>query len=460
MIIPTRYSGKTVAVFGLARSGLAATAALREANAHVIVWDDNSACLEALSDSEVEVTDLCACDFSRVDALVLSPGIPLTHPVPHSVVSRARAANCEVIGDLELFFRAGTASRLVGVTGTNGKSTTAALLGHIIRENGITVEVGGNIGQPALALETLKSDGVYVIEVSSYQIDLTPSLVCDVSILLNISADHLDRHGGMDEYAAIKSRIFNGRREERTAIVGIDDPYCQGIYRGLCDRSITAIPISVTRSLADGVYVTDGFLQDGRVEYSSKLDLRKIRNLRGPHNWQNSAAAYAAARSLGIEEDGIYRAISNYRGLPHRLETVAVVDGLEFINDSKATNVASTASALAACSNIYWIAGGQPKDDLLDPLFPFLDRVQKAYLIGDAADFFASELDSRTSITVSSTLEQAFQDATQDAIRDNCDGAVVLLSPACASFDQFIDYESRGELFRSLATEFERKGNV
>ena len=460
MIIPTRYSGKTVAVFGLARSGLAAAEALQKANARVLVWDDNIACLDSLSGSEVVVADLCTSDFADIDALVVSPGIPLTHPSPHSVVSRARAANCEVIGDLELFFRAGTESKLVGVTGTNGKSTTTALLAHIIRENGIAVQVGGNIGRPALELEMLEPDGVYVIEISSFQIDLTPSLGCDISILLNISADHLDRHGGMEEYVAIKSRIFDGHEDQRTAIVGVDDPHCLKIYHGLCRHSVAPIPISVGRSLSDGVYVRGGYLQDGRVENPAKLDLRKISNLRGSHNWQNSAAAYAAARSLGLEVDSIFRAISNYKGLPHRLETVARVNGLEFINDSKATNVVSTSSALAACSVIYWIAGGQPKDEALDPLFSLLGRVQRAYLIGDGVDFFASELDGRISVTVSITLEQAFRDATRDAIKDNCESAAILLSPACASFDQFIDYESRGELFRSLAMEFERANNV
>jgi UDP-N-acetylmuramoylalanine--D-glutamate ligase len=447
MIAANAFANRPVAVFGLGRSGLVAARALAGGGATVCAWDDAPEAREAAHDAGVPLADLSGQDFAGFDALILSPGIPLTHPAPHAVVARAHAAGCEVIGDIEVFLREGLPASLVGISGTNGKSTTTALLAHILRRSGRAVAEGGNLGAPVLGLPLLGADGVYVLELSSYQIDLTPSLVCDVAVLLNISPDHLDRHGGMEGYVAVKKRLFTQPAAASTAIVGIDDSFCAGIYADLRTRG-GAIPIAVGTRAEGGVWVAGGVLHDGRD--GASVDLTGAAGLRGQHNWQNAAAAYAAARALGVSTSAIAPALLDFPGLSHRMESVGSVDGVSFVNDSKATNVTAAARALAAFGAIYWIAGGRAKETDLDALAPFFPHVRHAFLIGEAANEFGAALEGHVAHTASDNLDAAVAAAHEQALADGEEGAVVLLSPACASFDQWYDFEARGDAFRRL----------
>ncbi len=455
MIALPTYAGRNVAVFGLARSGAAAVRALTASGAHVFAWDDNEDRRNENAGAGVLLTNLSESRFDSIDALVLSPGVPFTHPVPHPVVRKAQAAGVPVIGDVELFATAGSVARVVGVTGTNGKSTTTALIGHLLQTAGRSVAVGGNIGRPVLDFEPLGTSGAYVIEVSSYQIDLAPSLVCDVAVLINISPDHLDRHGDMAGYVAVKRRIFNGQSGGKTAVVGVDDEYCRATYQWLKDRGHqNVVPIAVCRVLDEGVSVQDGTLHDRIGGDHASLSLDGIRALRGAHNWENVAAAYAAARSVGLTRDEIARALPSFPGLAHRMESLGDVGGVEYINDSKATNAEAAARALAAFDDIYWIAGGRPKVGGYGAIAPLLCHVRTAYLIGEAALEMAKAFAPQTVVVRADTLDRALDAAARDARRAASEGRrpVVLLSPACASFDQFRDFEARGEAFRTLVS--------
>ncbi len=469
MIAATTFANETVAVFGLARSGVAAARSLQAGGADVRAWDDSEDRRNDAAAKGVPLQNLYDTDFGGVAALVLSPGVPLTHPAPHPVAARATAAGTEIIGDVELLLREDLPARLVGVTGTNGKSTTTALLTHVLEACGRRAVAGANIGAPVLDLPQLDADGIYVLEFSSYQIGLTPSLACDVAVLLNISPDHLDRHGGMEGYVAVKRRIFGRDSRNGAAIVGIDDPHGAGIYEQLkASGHGNLIPIAVGREVRGGVYVLEGQLYDAMGDakgdgggdgavMSADLraaDLNDAKALRGAHNWQNAAAAYAAARALGVSGSEIAAALPSFPGLAHRMEVVATIDGVLYINDSKATNAASAAHALAAFDDIYWIAGGRPKEDGIEPLRPLFGRLRHAFLIGDAAPDFAATLKGRASYTVAGDLAAALSAASAQAAAakaaDAAGAPVVLLSPACASFDQFSDFEARGDAFRVL----------
>jgi len=459
MIALPTYAGRKVAVLGLARSGAAAVRALKASGADIIAWDDNETRRNEHAGAGIELTDLSHCSFDNVAALVLSPGVPYTHPKPHPAVTAARDAGVGVVGDVELFATASRPSRLVGITGTNGKSTTTALIGHLLAASGRPVEVGGNIGTPVLDLDPLDAGGIYVVELSSYQIDLAPSLVCDVAVLINISSDHLDRHGDMDGYVAVKRRIFGGQRGGQTAVVGVDDAYSRETYEWLkAQGHDNVVPIAAGHEIDDGVFVVDGVLHDRIDSDDATLSLDGIKSLRGRHNWQNVAAAYAATRALGVTRDVIAEALPSFPGLPHRMESVGVVDGVEYVNDSKATNVDAAARALATFDPIFWIAGGRAKEGGYDALAPVLGNVRKAYLIGEAAETMTSALSDRVATSVCGTLAAAVAAAAEDAAQtaDAGDHPVVLLSPACASFDQFGDYEARGDAFRALVAK--RKG--
>ncbi len=459
MIALSTYAGRKVAVLGLARSGSAAVRALGAAGAEVIAWDDNAQRRTEHAGVSVQLTNLSSCDFDNVAALVLSPGVPYTHPKPHPAVVAARRAGVDVVGDVELFATAPRTSRIVGITGTNGKSTTTALIGHLLRTTGRAVEVGGNIGTPVLDLDPLDPEGVYVVELSSYQIDLAPSLVCDVAVLINISSDHLDRHGDMAGYVAVKRRIFSGQQGGQAAVVGVDDAYSRETYEWLkAQGHDNVVPIAVGNRVDDGVYVVDGLLHDEMKDDRATVSLDGIASLRGRHNWQNVAAAYAACRSLGLSRDDIAAALPSFPGLRHRMESVGVVDGVEYVNDSKATNADAAARALATFDEVFWIAGGCPKDGGYDVLVPSLAHVRKAYLIGEAAEAMDGALSEKVATSVCGTLAAAVAAAAEDAARAADEGAspVVLLSPACASFDQFADYEARGDAFRDLVSA--RKG--
>ncbi|MDP6573371.1 MAG: UDP-N-acetylmuramoyl-L-alanine--D-glutamate ligase [Rhodospirillales bacterium] len=444
--------GRSVAVLGLGRAGLATAKALKRGNADVWAWDDDAEARRVAAGEGVPLVDLHACEWSDVAALVQSPGIPHTHPSPHPVAALARQAGCEIIGDVELLARSQRDARYIGITGTNGKSTTTALIDHVLGAAGQRIEVGGNIGTPALAMEPLGSDGTYVLEMSSYQLELSPSVTFDVAVLLNISPDHLERHRGMSGYVAAKKMIFQGQTAAHTAIVCIDDAHCRSIFEDLDAASGQAvIPVSGHARAAGGVFVFDGVLHDdteGRA--APVMDLRGLTTLPGAHNWQNSAAAYAAAKAAGAAPRLIAEGIGTYSGLAHRQELVSIVDAIAYVNDSKATNADASAKALACYDNVYWIVGGQAKHGGLQGLEPLMGRIRHAFLIGEAAPAFADSLRGKVDISLCGDLATAVWRARDTAVREGFEDAVVLLSPACASFDQFANFEARGDAFRAL----------
>jgi UDP-N-acetylmuramoylalanine--D-glutamate ligase len=451
MVVVDSFAGRRVAVLGLARSGRAAADALAAAGATVLAWDDNPAVRDAVA-GEIPLSDLAAADWRQIAALVLSPGIPHTYPEPHPAVLRAREAGIEIIGDIELLGRAQPDAFYVGITGTNGKSTTTALIGHILAAARRRVEIGGNLGTPALSLAPLGGDGIYVLEASSFQLELIDSLAFDVAVLLNITPDHLDRHRGMDDYIAAKRRIFAHQGAASTAIVGIDDPICRAIADELRRAGPgRVLPISVTQSAPDGIYVDRGHLIDVTGgETIEVLDLDEAERLPGSHNWQNAAAAYAAARSVGVEAEDAADAIRSFPGLAHRQELVGTIDGVRYINDSKATNADAAEKALACYEAIYWIAGGLPKAGGIMSLAPYFSRLRHTYLIGTATEEFAATLGNSVPFTRCGDLATATAAAAEQARRDGVPEAVVLLSPACASYDQFAHFEARGDAFRAL----------
>lgn len=447
------------AVLGLGRSGRASAQALLAARIPVWAWDDAPAGREAARGAGIVPVDLDSKDLASAAGLILSPGIPHTYPAPHRLVVRARAAGCPIIGDGELLARSHPGAACVGITGTNGKSTTTALIGHILRVAGRPCAVGGNLGTPVLALETPSADGVYVLEMSSYQLELTPSLAFVVAVLLNVTPDHLDRHGGMAGYIAAKRSIFRGPRPNATAVVGVDDEICRAIADEMMatGSGTRVIRISGREHVPGGVGIAAGMLSDAvdhPAEPSPVVDLAEAPALPGEHNAQNAAAAYATARALGIERDVIAAAIRTFPGLAHRQERIAVLDGVTYVNDSKATNPDAAVRALACYDDIYWIAGGRPKEGGLDAIRPFVGRIRHAFLIGEAAEAFAAWFAGKIEATRCMTLERAVGEAATMAARDRRQrrvaNPVVLLSPACASFDQFANFEARGDSFRAL----------
>ena len=460
MIVVHEFAGRTVAVLGLGQSGMSAVRSLAAGGADVRAWDDDARVRHAARAAGLAISDLGRADWGEVDALVASPGIALNFPEPHPAVRGARAAEVPVIGDVELFARALPNARIAGITGTNGKSTTTALLGHVLGAAGYRIEVGANLGTPVLDLDPVDGHGIYILELSSYQLDLVRSMSCEVAVLLNLSADHLDRHDGMAGYIDSKKRIFAGQREGHTAIVGVDDSRCREIFDRL--RSIPGrqvVPVSVGREVEDGVAAIDGIIYDGTEgDAGAVADLAGARSLRGPHNMQNAACAYAAARALGLSVVEAAGALVNFPGLDHRMQEIANIGGIRFINDSKATNPEAAAQALATHDNIYWIVGGRAKEGAgLDPLAPYFPRVRGAFLIGESASQLAEELTGRVPITLADDLYAAVDLAYRAAIEGGVADAVVLLSPACASFDQWPNFEARGGAFITFVGELARR---
>jgi len=461
-VIPVRgFEGKRVAVFGLGRTGLTAARALIAGGAEVALWDEKAGARDQATAEGLPVVDLASADWSGFSALLLSPGVPLTHPHPHWTVERAKAAGVEVLGDIELFARTVNAApahkrpKIVAITGTNGKSTTTALIGHILTAAGKDARVGGNIGLGVLGLEDMHGGAVYVLELSSYQLDLTSSLKPDVAILLNVSPDHLDRHGDMTGYVAAKRRVLLNQGPGDTAIVGVDDPWCQRICTEITAANRRTIcPISAGRAIGRGVYALQGVLYDGSGERVSEVcDLLRARALPGRHNWQNAAAAYVAVRALGVTPQDAAEGLMTFPGLAHRMELVGQIDGVRFVNDSKATNADASRAAMSAYSRFFWIAGGVAKAGGIESLADLFPRVDKAYLIGEAAPDFARTLDGHAAVEMSGDLATAVADAFADAravAAASGEEVVVLLSPACASFDQFADFERRGDAFRQI----------
>ncbi|MDR3469932.1 MAG: UDP-N-acetylmuramoyl-L-alanine--D-glutamate ligase [Xanthobacteraceae bacterium] len=456
MIPVTSFAGKTVAVFGLGGSGLACCHALRAGGADVVAGDDDAGRIAHAAAAGFTTADLRTAPWTSFAALVLTPGVPLTHPVPHWSVLAARRAGIEVIGDIELFCRErrrhAPSAPFVAITGTNGKSTTTALIAHLMRAAGHDVQMGGNIGTAILSLEPPRLGRVHVVEMSSYQIDLCPSLDPLVGVLLNVSEDHLDRHGTLAHYAAVKERLVAGVQRGGTAIVGVDDQWCQSAADRVEHGGGRVIRISVKRPLADGVYLDHETLV--RAAGGARTDIARIGgigSLRGLHNAQNAACAAAAALALGVDFRALQDGLRSFPGLVHRMEQIGRKGQVMFINDSKATNADAAARALSSFDDIFWIAGGKPKTGGIESLREFFPRIRKAYLIGEAAADFAATLGSAVTHEISGTLDVAVAQAARDAEAAGLAGQpVVLLSPACASFDQFRNFEIRGQRFREL----------
>ncbi|TXM78056.1 UDP-N-acetylmuramoyl-L-alanine--D-glutamate ligase [Methylobacterium sp. WL69] len=442
----TTFAGRKVALFGLGGSGLATLKALRAGGADVLAWDDSPESAARAREQGFTVSDLRDTDWSEFAALVLAPGVPLTHPAPHWTVDKARAAGIEIIGDIELFCRErariAPGAPFVAITGTNGKSTTTALVAHILARAGRDVQMGGNIGTAILSLAPPSPDRIHVIELSSFQIDLTPSLDPSVGVLLNVTPDHLDRHGTLDLYAGIKARLIAG---SDLAVVGIDDAPSRAIAESVTG-ALVRVHVGAT-SPEGGLAARDGavFEADG----ARIADLDGIGTLRGAHNWQNAAVAIAAVRSLGLDAASILAGLRTFPGLPHRMEEVGRRGRALFVNDSKATNADSTEKALTAFHDIHWILGGKAKAGGIESLVPLFGRVAHAYLIGAASDAFAATLDGRVPYTRCGTLDVATRAAADAAARSSASEPVVLLSPACASYDQFRSFEDRGDQFRA-----------
>jgi UDP-N-acetylmuramoylalanine--D-glutamate ligase len=420
MILSDAFRGKRFAVLGLARSGLASVRALAASGADVTAWDAKEDARAGVPEG-VTLADPLSIDLAGFDGVVVSPGVPINR---HPIADHAHQAHVPIIGDIELFALARPTlpkHRVVGITGTNGKSTTTALIHHILVCAGIPARLGGNIGLPILSQEPLPEGGVYVLELSSFQIDLTHSLACDVAVLTNITPDHLDRYDGFADYAQAKERLFTLQHADQVAVIATEDDPCRMIASRVNHR----------------LY---------RVASTDIADQSRWPSLQGPHNAQNVACARAVAKTLGVEDAVLEQALQSYPGLPHRMERVRERAGVLYVNDSKATNPTSTAPALAAFPSVHWILGGQAKTKELDACTPHFSHVKAAYTIGEAGPMFAELLGGHMPVSEAGTLEAAIKAAAAAAQP----GDTVLLSPACASFDQFSDYEARGAAFRAV----------
>lgn len=444
MIVAPYYCGKTVGVFGLARTGIAAVKALMSSGADVWAWDDDPVNCQAVGDAAV---DLYEADFTKMDYLVLAPGVPFKYPKPHKLVSKALLNGVSIIGDMDIFQQARKEMlhhKVVAITGTNGKSTTSALIAHILGHADRPVALGGNIGTGVLSLDPIDEGGVYVLEVSSYQIDLMKEFSADIAVLLNITPDHLERHGDMQGYVNAKGHLFEMQDIAATAISSFDDEFCLSLMGKMTAK---LIPISTVSELQYGYSFVDdkvvfsdgqhGFTVDEAVNWPT---------LKGVHNAQNAMAAAAVCLSLGLEVEEIRSGLKTFPGLVHRQEHVATAGDVLFVNDSKATNVEAASKALANFKNIRWIAGGRMKEETLAGLYNQLANVKAAYLIGEDADKFAIELEGKVSYEVCGQMDEAVRRAAMSAEA----GDVVLLSPACAAFDQYDNFEVRGDAFRAF----------
>ena len=493
MILLPQTAGKIYGVVGLGKSGRATIASLLASGVHVLAWDDNDKARASIAAEfpAARIVPVTKWDFSTIASLVMSPGILLTH----EAVVAAREHNVEVIGDIELLWRAQPDARYIAITGTNGKSTTTSLIGHILAACGKRVEVGGNLGIPALALAPLGSDGIYVLELSSYQLDLITTTRFQTAILLNITPDHLDHHGGMAEYIAAKCHIFDRQQKDDVAITGIDDASSESICRTLiAAHRQQVIPVSVTQRVKHGVDVQDAHLH-ATFTGEARADLASMRALQGQHNWQNAAAAYAACIVNGCAHDTVMAAMATYPGLAHRMQWLGEIGGVQFVNDSKATNADAAEKALKTYDDIYWILGGVAKEGGIETLAPYFSKIRHAYLIGEASDIFAATLEGHVAYTKCDTLEKAFAAAAKDAAQaaiaaahipkrtnatndtivpqstGSATGAAnktpqaqparsVLLAPACASFDQFANFEVRGQAFMMLVEQWKQSGGT
>jgi len=452
MIACEGYAAKHVAVVGLGKSGLAAARALCRSGARVLAWDDGEAARAEAEAEGIPVRDPARIRWAAMDALVLSPGIPHTFPQPHAAARLAKDAGVPIIGDTELLATSGAQAPMVAITGTNGKSTTTALVGHILEQAGRDVEVGGNLGPAICDMAMMELGSAYVLELSSYQLELCPSARFKVAVLLNISPDHLDRHGGLGGYTRAKKNIFRGQGSGDVSVVGIDDDASRAIYQELkAQNGRKIIPISCESITPGGVYILgETLIDDLQGEAVKVMDVTGLAHLPGRHNAQNITAAYATARMMNVTVDAIVKGIESFPGLAHRQERLGELNGVAFVNDSKATNGEATAKALACYDNIYWIAGGLAKDGGLEGLENLMSAVRGAFLIGDAAEVFADFLVDKVKVEMCGDLETATKAAFAAAEDEKLEDATVLLSPACASFDQFRSFEHRGDIFRAI----------
>ncbi len=433
MIIVPGIVGKKYAILGLGKSGIATAACLAASQADFVVWDDGADQRDNVAKSGYRVVDLAQYDLTGTEALILSPGIPHTYPAPHPVVARFKAAHIPIIGDMDLLFQACPNATYIGITGTNGKSTTTALIGHILKNAGYDVEIGGNLGTPVLSFTPLGKNGIYVLELSSYQLDLMRGNSLDVGVLLNITSDHLARHGGMDGYIAAKAKIFTTAQKQQTLVIGQGETET----RALAEQARKQQNLTVATIESSGL--------------DKLIDPASLPALPGLHNWQNASAAYMACHALRVSTEDIMAGLNSFPGLTHRQQLVATVDGIRFINDSKATNADAASKALGCYNDIYWIIGGQAKEGGLNGLEPFIPRIRHAYIIGEASELFAKWCEGRIAHTLCGTLNVATHKSAADAHKDNIKDAVVLLSPACASWDQFRSFEHRGDSFTTMA---------
>lgn len=455
-MIPLHHcKGKKIVVVGTGKAGMAVLDALREGGATVIAWDDKPEVREALTEAGYAVAAPDAIDWKRVDELVLSPGVPLYRPTPHAAAAKARQANVPIIGEVELLYREFPTLRYVGITGTNGKSTATELTGHLLRAGGINVQVGGNLGIPAVGLEPPDPDTVFVLEMSSYQLDLVHQTRFESAVLLNLSIDHQERHGTMQGYTDAKRRIFANQKGQDLAVVGWDDGYSRTLLTEMV-KSHTGRMAGIGKAEASVPGVMAIRYQGTQLEVVAndqrvmQFDLARAPSLQGPHNAQNACGAIALALSFGVAPEVIQQALESYKGLPHRMEEVVVHAGVRYVNDSKATNADAAEQALKSYGSIFWICGGKPKEgDVLNSDI-IKASVRKAYLVGEAQERFAQALEGVVPFEKCGTLDVAFAAAARDAEAAVAFQPVVLLSPACASWDQWKSFEERGNRFRTL----------
>lgn len=444
-MIPLPFaSGNIYGVVGLGKSGRATIASLLASGAEVLVWDDGEPGRAAAQKEfpGITIKPVDEWNYGSIAAVIMSPGIFLTHPA----VMHAKRHHIEVIGDIELLYRAQPKATYVCITGTNGKSTTTTLIAHILKACGKRVEVGGNLGTPALALTPLGMGEIYVLELSSYQLDLVTTTRFNTAVLLNISPDHLDHHGSMQNYIDAKKHIFDRMEKADVAIIGVDDATSEAIANEMIATGRHVVPIAAAGKVKNGIYAMGGIIHNALSDTALIGDITKVKSLQGEHNGQNAAAAYAACISNGCAHADIIAAMQTYPGLAHRMEWLGEIAGVQYVNDSKATNADAAEKALKTYDAIHWIIGGVAKEGGIEPLAQYFPKIRHAYLIGEAANDFAKTLEGNVAYTQCGTLEKAFAAASAAAKK----GEVVLLSPACASFDQFANFEVRGAAFVKL----------
>lgn len=444
----TSSQKQNIGIFGLGKTGLSVYEVLKE-EAQIIVYDDSKDNRDIFAGlyGEKYLTNLASSKWQNCDKIILSPGIPLDH----EIVRLASRYSVPIISDIDLLFENSKNSNFIAVTGTNGKSTSTALISHILNLNGFDYPAVGNIGLPALKAGTARAG--YVLELSSFQLDLIKTFKANIAILLNITSDHLDRHKNMDSYIAAKRKIFDRMAKGDYAIINIDNDYCREIFLSLKqEKNINVIAFSVSEILNKGISIVKDKIYDKFfADVSFTLPFNK--NLQGLHNYENIAASYAAARAMGLEPSQILASIKQFQGLPHRMQYIGSVGRVGFYNDSKATNAEAASKSIKALDNIYWLAGGIAKEGGIEEIKPLFDKIKKAYLFGQAKETFARTLKGKVDFEICENLEQAFNNAYEDACKDKEGVKNILLAPSCSSYDQFKDFEQRGELFIKLCQE-------